>query len=75
MLARFCLKEAFYKAANGFVGRMISFQEVAVAAIDGDGRAVFRARSWRRTRWPRDGWVGQPLAGLPPRERATARPS
>ena len=61
--ARFCLKEAFYKAANGFVGRTISFQEVAVAAITPDGRARFEGGSSRRTHWtPRAGW-GIPTRG------------
>ncbi len=74
VLARFCLKEAFYKAANAFVGRTISFQEVAVAAIDRDGRATFAGPLLARGGLTAEGWVGQPLAGYL-LATATARPS
>jgi enterobactin synthetase component D len=63
VLARFCLKEAFYKAANGFVGRLISFQEVAVAAIDAGGRATFSGPLFAAHPLAVDGWVGQPWPG------------
>ena len=63
VLARFCLKEAFYKAANGFAGRMIAFQEVAVAAISADGNARFAGRFFAEQPLVAQGWVGQPHPG------------
>ena len=63
VLHRFCLKEAFYKAANGFVGRMITFQEVAVAAIDPAGTARFSGRLFAEHPLDAQGWVGQPQPG------------
>jgi 4'-phosphopantetheinyl transferase EntD len=63
VLARFCLKEAFYKAANGFVGRLISFQEVAIASIAPDGRAAFSGSLLAALPLQAEGWVGQPHPG------------
>jgi phosphopantetheine--protein transferase-like protein len=41
VLARFSLKEAFYKAVHAIVRRNVSFQEVEVGALDGQGRTRF----------------------------------
>jgi 4'-phosphopantetheinyl transferase EntD len=60
---RFCLKEAFYKAANIFVPRTISFQEVAVAAVGADGRARFEGSFLDAHPLLADGWVGRPHPG------------
>jgi 4'-phosphopantetheinyl transferase EntD len=64
VLSRFCLKEAFYKAANGFVGRTIGFHEVAVTAIEADGRARFSGDLLSDPApLIAQGWVGQPHPG------------
>jgi enterobactin synthetase component D len=63
LLARFSLKEAFYKAANGFVGRLIGFQEVAIAALDPGGVAGFTGPFLQTEPLAAEGWVGQPIAG------------
>jgi enterobactin synthetase component D len=41
VILRFSLKEAVYKALHGWLGRYISFQEVAIDAIERDGRVAF----------------------------------
>ncbi len=63
VLDRFCLKEAFYKAANRLVPRTISFQEVAVVAIDPDGQASFAGSFLDAHPLLPAGWVGRPHPG------------
>jgi 4'-phosphopantetheinyl transferase EntD len=63
LLARFCLKEAFYKAANQLVGRMIGFQEVAVTDLASDGTARFGGPFFEAHPLHAEGWVGTPQEG------------
>jgi len=67
ILLRFSLKEAFFKAANGLVGGSLSFQDLTVAAINGEGEVVLagpalerhrlNARAWAKTQAPLPGHI------------------
>jgi phosphopantetheine--protein transferase-like protein len=63
ILRRFSLKEAFYKAANRFLDRTISFQELEIESIDPDGRVHFAGRLLEETGWQTEGWLAPAPAG------------
>jgi 4'-phosphopantetheinyl transferase EntD len=64
LIRRFSLKEAFYKAVNPFVRGYVSFHDVEVTGIDGDGRAGFAAALLEQRKLVAEGWVGLPISGF-----------
>jgi 4'-phosphopantetheinyl transferase EntD len=63
LIRYFALKEAFYKAVNGFAATPVWFQNVEVADISADGAARFAAPLLLEQQLSISGWIGNPLPG------------
>ena len=63
LIQYFSLKEAFYKAVNGFGLAHVSFQNVEVSSISADGAVAFAPPPLLQQRLEISGWITSPLAG------------
>ena len=67
LITRFSLKEALYKAVNGFLRRFVSWRAVEVTSIDEQGRVSFAGSLFEEsalTASDIEGWVLQPMPGF-----------
>ena len=77
LIAHFALKEAFYKAVNGFGLAHVSFHNVEVTGISADGTARFAGPLLLEQQLSINGWIGNPIGGYvvaSVRARARAHP-
>jgi phosphopantetheine--protein transferase-like protein len=63
LIGHFALKEAFYKAVNGFRLAHVSFQNVEVSEISADGAVRFAGPLLLEQQLAINGWLGNPIAG------------
>jgi 4'-phosphopantetheinyl transferase EntD len=63
LIQHFCLKEAFYKAVNGFGLAPVSFRNVEVRHISAAGPVQFSPPLLLAQQLRIDGWIGRPLPG------------
>jgi 4'-phosphopantetheinyl transferase EntD len=63
LIQHFSLKEAFYKAVNGFGLAAVSFRNVEVAQITAQGMAEFVAPLPLEQQLRIAGWIGSPVPG------------
>ncbi|HEY0709831.1 MAG TPA: 4'-phosphopantetheinyl transferase superfamily protein [Polyangia bacterium] len=64
VLERFSLKEAFYKAVNGFVGPDVSFQALEITDIRPSGEVIWSAPLLEQFGLRGEGWVHRPTTGF-----------
>ncbi|HEY0714847.1 MAG TPA: 4'-phosphopantetheinyl transferase superfamily protein, partial [Polyangia bacterium] len=64
VLERFSLKEAFYKAVNGFVGPDVSFQDLEITDIRPSGDVIWSAPLLQRFGLRAAGQVHRPTSGF-----------
>jgi 4'-phosphopantetheinyl transferase EntD len=64
VLERFSLKEAFYKAVNGFVGPDVSFQDLEITDISPDGKVTWSAPILEQFGLQGEGRVFRPVNGF-----------
>jgi enterobactin synthetase component D len=63
LIQHFSLKEALYKAVNGFGLAPVTFHNVEVTQISSDGSARFAVPVLLQQQYAITGWIGNPIAG------------